>query len=321
VSEGKTIPATEKPRRRRSRVLGAAGAVAVLILGVAGYALHIQPGVQIRDRDLRACRGNLGMIAAALLRHAQQHEGNFPARLGVLREEGFLPQTPHTFSCPLTGEYGYRGGLRWDMPLGTHVCWEDAAPHRYTYPKSKSTILLIHTLDGSLGVNHYGQRVAEGDEERTFESLRGTLRQRLAQQKKALAMARSADAGRDGAWAGIRSALRNPRQSTRAAFAAYAVGRSGRRDLSELLLPLLRTGGVREPAYSAALALARLDRREGVEVLIQGLTHDAYLVRRNCSVALADLFGETHGYAAYLPKDAREAAAQRWRIWWKENRP
>lgn len=59
-------------------------------------------------------------------------------------------------------------------------------------------------------------------------------------------------------------------------------------------------------------------RRHRIEWLIEGLVHKEDAIRENAINVLRGLTGEYFGYHHDLPRKEREAAAERWSIWWRD---
>ncbi len=59
-------------------------------------------------------------------------------------------------------------------------------------------------------------------------------------------------------------------------------------------------------------------RRHRIEWLIDGLSHKEDAIREGAILDLRRLTGEYFGYHHDLPKKEREAAAERWAVWWRE---
>lgn len=80
----------------------------------------------------------------------------------------------------------------------------------------------------------------------------------------------------------------------------------------------------REPArltptvrLERARALMRLGDWSQAPALIDGLSSDELLVRAMCAQTLVDATGQDFGYKAKADPEARAAAADLWREWWK----
>jgi len=59
-------------------------------------------------------------------------------------------------------------------------------------------------------------------------------------------------------------------------------------------------------------------RRHRIEWLIEGLTHKEDAIREGAINVLRRLTGEYFGYHHDLPRKERDAAAERWAVWWRE---
>jgi len=87
-------------------------------------------------------------------------------------------------------------------------------------------------------------------------------------------------------------------------LAAY---RSARKDRSIVL-------------YDAVRVLAAAKDKWVIDALVKLLNHDDIDVRYACEYALRHVTGECFTYNAYAGRADREAAAEKWRAWWKKNR-
>jgi hypothetical protein len=140
---------------------------------------------------------------------------------------------------------------------------------------------------------------------------------RLDEQERGIALYRRVARGEPGAWDEVGRTLRKPGRAMTRAFAAYAAGRFRRDEFAgDLIAIVVRSDGrCVEPAFSASYALARLGRRQGAPILVQGLDHREYLVRRLCFESLKALAGEDFGFVPYRSPGQQAQAVERWMSW------
>ncbi len=315
MMEAQSKPAAPGGRDGSRRAKAAAACVAVLALAAGAYALHVQPGVEGNpERDLLDCGEAMGLVSTSLLRWnaAGGYGREYPESLDGLASEGLFPggRVPE---CPLTGRYRYEGQLRPDMPLGTILVWESGPAHEFR----KGDRVALHYVSATARVYAMVQDVGPGGETAARERLAARFESALERQRRAVDAVRRALAGDSGAWDGLETALAGGSDPLAAAFAAYAAGRAGRKDLCGALARALKAAGPEfgEPSFSLAAALWALGGREGAAVLAGGLSNADYFVRRRCFAMLEPAAGEDFGYAPYLPQAEMEAAALRWRAW------
>jgi hypothetical protein len=187
----------------------------------------------------------------------------------------------------------------------------------------KDSFFVLNILSTDLGLTPLAQRIDPKGEATARERLEARLARTLGLQAEGVALAKRARRGDETVWREVRLLLRGGRGPLLAAFAACAAGRADRSDMVQPLCRLLRSRNRKpvEPALSAAWALARMGRLEGAGVLVAGLEHERYIVRRRCFRLLSDLARKDFGYRPYLPSEAREDAVKAWETWWREQRP
>lgn len=89
----------------------------------------------------------------------------------------------------------------------------------------------------------------------------------------------------------------------------------GSRTPAKPLYERLQSGQESEVAQAAVDAGQAGDRR-AVPYLIEALQHDAADVRLFAIASLRKITGQDFGYRPWAPVPQRDAAVERWRLWW-----